>query len=101
MSVFVIPRTYEIHQALLNSNFQYTPIYKEQPPSYLIQIYISPEGNLTKEAHDTRLAPEMDAEHFYEILTYMTILETNIFDSWLCDYLLELKRLKSGYRRMF
>lgn len=101
MSVFVISRTYEIHQALLNSNFQYTPIYKEKTPSYLIQIYISPEGTLRKEAHDTRLAPEMDAEHFYEILTHMTILQTNIFDSWLCDYLLELKRLKSGYRRMF
>lgn len=100
MSVFVIPRTYEITQALLNANFTCTRVYKEELSSYMIQIYISPEGKLIKEAHDTRLAPEMDAENFYEILTHMTLLETNIFDAWLCQFLVSLKRSNSGYRRM-
>ena len=100
MTVFVIPKTPETTTALINANFHFTELYKENLSSYLIQIYIYSEGKLIKEAYDIRLAPEMTVENFYEILTHMTILETNIFDSWLCDYLLELKRLKSGYRRM-
>lgn len=101
MSVFVIPKTYEISQALLNANFKYTKVYKEELSSYLIQIYISPEGELIKEAHDTRIDHDISVENFYEILAHMTLLEHMLFDAWLCQYLVALKRLNSGYRRMF
>lgn len=100
MSVFVIPRTYEITQALVNANFTCTRVYKEELSSYLIQIYISPDGNQMREAHDTRLAHEMSVEDFYEVLTYMTLLDTLSFDAWLCQFLVSLKRSNSGYRRM-
>jgi hypothetical protein len=100
MTVFVIPRTLETSNALLNASFKYTQVYKEALTSYLIQIYLSPEGNLIKEAHDTRIQPDITVENFYEVLTHLTLLEPNTFDAWLCQFLLGIKRLNSGYCRM-
>ena len=100
MTVFVIPKTPETTKALINTNFIYTKVDKENSPSYWIQIYISSEGKLKKEAHDTRLHHEISVENFYEILTHLTILEPNTFDHWLCKFLLGIKRLNSGYCRM-